>query len=88
MRACVCMYVCTCDGTSIDTRMTCICSYCPGGPDSDFEYSTQSYTGYEVNIIVHAYMLMHTIRVHMHIICLLLHPLSLIIVLIILSLLQ
>ena len=26
-------------------------SYCPGGPDSDFEYSTQSYTGYEVNSI-------------------------------------
>lgn len=26
----------------------CPCSYCPGGPDSDFEYSTQSYTGYEV----------------------------------------
>lgn len=24
-----------------------ICVYCPGGPDSDFEYSTQSYTGYE-----------------------------------------
>ncbi|KAL6584371.1 Elongator complex protein 3 [Orobanche minor] len=24
-----------------------ICMYCPGGPDSDFEYSTQSYTGYE-----------------------------------------
>ena len=24
-----------------------ICIYCPGGPDSDFEYSTQSYTGYE-----------------------------------------
>lgn len=23
------------------------CRYCPGGPDSDFEYSTQSYTGYE-----------------------------------------
>ncbi|VDP91788.1 unnamed protein product [Echinostoma caproni] len=22
-------------------------TYCPGGPDSDFEYSTQSYTGYE-----------------------------------------
>lgn len=21
-----------------------LCSYCPGGPDSDFEYSTQSYT--------------------------------------------
>ena len=26
-----------------------ICVYCPGGPDSDFEYSTQSYTGYEVS---------------------------------------
>ncbi|KAL7054447.1 hypothetical protein AAHC03_026053 [Spirometra sp. Aus1] len=25
-----------------------VCVYCPGGPDSDFEYSTQSYTGYEV----------------------------------------
>jgi len=25
------------------------CRYCPGGPDSDFEYSTQSYTGYEVS---------------------------------------
>ncbi|XWS37154.1 hypothetical protein CRYUN_Cryun19dG0018600 [Craigia yunnanensis] len=24
-----------------------ICVYCPDGPDSDFEYSTQSYTGYE-----------------------------------------
>lgn len=24
-----------------------ICVYCPGGPDSTFEYSTQSYTGYE-----------------------------------------
>ncbi|KAF7693708.1 Elongator complex protein 3 [Cucumispora dikerogammari] len=24
-----------------------ICIYCPGGIDSDFEYSTQSYTGYE-----------------------------------------
>lgn len=24
-----------------------ICIYCPGGPDSDFEYSAQSYTGYE-----------------------------------------
>ena len=23
------------------------CRYCPGGPDSDFDYSTQSYTGYE-----------------------------------------
>ncbi len=24
-----------------------VCIYCPGGPDSDFESSTQSYTGYE-----------------------------------------
>ena len=24
-----------------------VCTYCPGGPDSDFSYSTQSYTGYE-----------------------------------------
>ncbi|XP_062345575.1 elongator complex protein 3 isoform X1 [Cinclus cinclus] len=24
-----------------------ICVYCPGGPDSDFEYSSQSYTGFE-----------------------------------------
>lgn len=24
-----------------------VCVYCPGGPDSDFEYSTQSYTGHE-----------------------------------------
>ncbi|TBT99637.1 elongator complex protein 3 [Hamiltosporidium magnivora] len=24
-----------------------VCIYCPGGPDSEFEYSTQSYTGYE-----------------------------------------
>jgi len=22
-----------------------VCVYCPGGPDSDFEYSTQAYTG-------------------------------------------
>lgn len=24
-----------------------VCGYCPGGPESDFEYSTQAYTGYE-----------------------------------------
>jgi elongator complex protein 3 len=29
-----------------------VCVYCPGGPDSDFEYSTQSYTGYEVSRVV------------------------------------
>lgn len=28
-----------------------ICVYCPGGPDSDFEYSTQSYTGYEPTLM-------------------------------------
>ena len=26
-----------------------MCIYCPGGPDSDFKFSTQSYTGYEPN---------------------------------------
>ena len=25
----------------------CSYRYCPGGPDSDFDYGTQSYTGYE-----------------------------------------
>ncbi|KAK2152855.1 hypothetical protein LSH36_316g06003 [Paralvinella palmiformis] len=28
--------------------------YCPGGPDSDFEYSTQSYTGYELKQLGHS----------------------------------
>jgi elongator complex protein 3 len=27
-----------------------ICVYCPGGPDSDFEYSTQSYTSYSSSL--------------------------------------
>ena len=36
-----------------------ICVYCPGGPDSDFEYSTQSYTGYEPTS-------MRGIRAHYH----------------------
>ncbi|KAG8011101.1 Elongator complex protein 3 [Nibea albiflora] len=31
-----------------------ICVYCPGGPDSDFEYSTQSYTGYELKQLGHS----------------------------------
>jgi elongator complex protein 3 len=31
---------------SSSTKLSSL-SYCPGGPDSDFEYSTQSYTGYE-----------------------------------------
>ncbi len=34
-----------CDDFSISAGNICV--YCPGGPDSDFEYSTQSYTGYE-----------------------------------------
>ena len=29
------------------TKLKTVCRYCPGGPDSDFDYSTQSYTGYE-----------------------------------------
>ncbi|KAK5968451.1 hypothetical protein GCK32_010031 [Trichostrongylus colubriformis] len=29
-----------------------VCVYYPGGPDSDFEYSTPSYTGYEPTICV------------------------------------
>ena len=28
-----------------------ICVYCPGGPDSDFEYSIQSYTSYEPTLM-------------------------------------
>lgn len=31
----------------IDQTNQPVHSYCPGGPDSDFDYSTQSYTGYE-----------------------------------------
>jgi hypothetical protein len=44
---------CTCKWNDMVTTSAChviagnICVYCPGGPDSDFEYSTQSYTGYE-----------------------------------------
>jgi len=30
-----------------DAEAAWIFRYCPGGPDSDFDYSTQSYTGYE-----------------------------------------
>ena len=29
------------------TKLIRFSRYCPGGPDSDFDYSTQSYTGYE-----------------------------------------
>ena len=32
---------------SHSTWFVVLSRYCPGGPDSDFEYSTQSYTGYE-----------------------------------------
>ena len=52
--------VCTASGIAVVTVMCkphrCphiamtgnICVYCTGSPDSDFEYSTQSYTGYEL----------------------------------------
>ena len=33
--------------TVINASKPIIVGNCPGGPDSDFEYSTQSYTGYE-----------------------------------------
>lgn len=33
-----------CASSSADPRCYPVNSYCPGGPDSDFEYSTQSYT--------------------------------------------
>ena len=37
-----------------------ICVYCPGGPDSDFEYSTQSYTGEDFLINGHLfYRILH-----------------------------
>ncbi|KAL1438811.1 hypothetical protein MTO96_047737 [Rhipicephalus appendiculatus] len=39
-----------------------ICVYCPGGPDSDFEYSTQSYTGYELFIFLPSQRPMRAIR--------------------------
>lgn len=32
-----------------------VCRYCPGGPDSDFEYSTQAYTGYEPTSNIHTH---------------------------------
>ena len=32
---------------AVSNSLTNCGSYCPGGPDSDFDYSTQSYTGYE-----------------------------------------
>jgi elongator complex protein 3 (tRNA carboxymethyluridine synthase) len=31
----------------LETNRQYMQRYCPGGPDSDFDYSTQSYTGYE-----------------------------------------
>lgn len=42
----ICVYVASPISTIV-WALTCGCRYCPGGPDSDFEYSTQSYTGYE-----------------------------------------
>ena len=34
-------------GSDLSSVADTLYSYCPGGPDSDFDYSTQSYTGYE-----------------------------------------
>ena len=36
-----------CDHVSGEDDRSSSRRYCPGGPDSDFDYSTQSYTGYE-----------------------------------------
>ena len=36
-----------CPHTASEANAGRPCLYCPGGVDSDFEYSTQSYTGYE-----------------------------------------
>lgn len=42
-------YMCVCRHPSLQHVATAHndVRYCPGGPDSDFDYSTQSYTGYE-----------------------------------------
>ena len=42
-------YLCVCGPRFYEyvVILTIYCRYCPGGPDSDFDYSTQSYTGYE-----------------------------------------
>lgn len=55
-----CLVICSCFDTLMlfmlceASALSFVCSllffvfsYCPGGPDSDFEYSTQAYTGYE-----------------------------------------
>jgi elongator complex protein 3 len=40
----ICVYV---PDDLTDSILLTLNRYCPGGPDSDFDYSTQSYTGYE-----------------------------------------
>ena len=44
-------YLRVCEVTAVygftDVEAAWVIRYCPGGPDSDFDYSTQSYTGYE-----------------------------------------
>ena len=50
-------------------HMTCVTflySYCPGGPDSDFEYSTQSYTGYEVHIVSYCDVLVDVVSAYIN----------------------
>ena len=43
----ICVFVHDVLAFDVASRIILPYSYCPGGPDSDFEYSTQSYTGYE-----------------------------------------
>lgn len=38
---------CACSLAVFTLAIACLSPDCPGGPDSDFEYSTQAYTGYE-----------------------------------------
>ena len=41
------LMICACIIIHVYVHVYAVYRYCPGGPDSDFEYSTQSYTGYE-----------------------------------------
>ena len=43
----MCMYLICPLALTISLIAHTLDRYCPGGPDSDFDYSTQSYTGYE-----------------------------------------
>jgi len=43
----ICVYVEYVAAVAFADTQAGVFRYCPGGPDSDFDYSTQSYTGYE-----------------------------------------